>query len=98
MAYRHMSVEGVDFRYREMHLFADQRNENRRADIAHDKIFLVLVAILPLDAILFYNLYSIRVDKEREVHAEAFRIGQMAALEMQPAPNFLKRVSFHMVP
>ncbi|WP_164902940.1 hypothetical protein [Rhizobium leguminosarum] len=58
----------------------------------------MLVAILPLDAILFYNLYSIRVDKEREVHAEAFRIGQMAALEMQPAPNFLKRVSFHMVP
>jgi len=46
-------------------------------------LFLVLVAILPLAAILFYNLYSIRVDKEREVHAEAFRIGQMAALEMQ---------------
>jgi two-component sensor histidine kinase len=44
---------------------------------------LVLVAILPLAAVLFYNLYSIRVAKEREVHAEAFRTGQLAALEMQ---------------
>lgn len=44
---------------------------------------LVLVAVLPLTAVLFYNLYSIRLAKEREVHAEAFRIGQLAALEMQ---------------
>ena len=44
---------------------------------------LVLVAVLPLTAILFYNLYSIRLAKEREVRAEAFRTGQLAALEMQ---------------
>ena len=44
---------------------------------------LVLVAVLPLTAILFYNLYSIRIAKEREVHAEAFRTGQLASLEMQ---------------
>lgn len=43
----------------------------------------MLVAVLPLTAILFYNLYSIRLAKEREVHAEAFRTGQLAALEMQ---------------
>jgi two-component sensor histidine kinase len=44
---------------------------------------LVLVAVLPLTAILFYNLYSIRLAKEREIHAEVFRTGQLAALEMQ---------------
>jgi len=43
----------------------------------------VLAAMLPLVAILFWNLYSIREAKEREVHAEAFRVGQLAALEMQ---------------
>jgi two-component sensor histidine kinase len=40
---------------------------------------LVLVAVLPLTAILFYN----RIAKEREVHADAFLTGQLAALEMQ---------------
>ncbi|MDB5524487.1 MAG: Two-component sensor histidine kinase, contains HisKA and HATPase domain [Rhizobium sp.] len=54
-----------------------------RTSLTTRLIILVLVAILPLAAILFYNLYSIRTAKEREVHAEAFRIGQMAALEMQ---------------
>lgn len=44
---------------------------------------LVLAAALPLAAILFFNLYSIREAKEREVHEEAFRMGQLAALEMQ---------------
>ena len=44
---------------------------------------LVLVAVLPLTAILFFNLYSIRLAKQLEVHAEAFRTGQLAALEMQ---------------
>jgi two-component sensor histidine kinase len=43
----------------------------------------MLTAMVPLAAILFYNLYSLRDSKEREVHAEAFRIGQQAALEMQ---------------
>jgi two-component sensor histidine kinase len=43
----------------------------------------VLAAMLPLVAILFWNLYSIREAKERDVHAEAFRVGQLAALEMQ---------------
>ena len=43
----------------------------------------MLVAVLPLTAILFYNLYSIRLAKEREARAEVFRTGQLAALEMQ---------------
>jgi two-component sensor histidine kinase len=44
---------------------------------------LVLVAVLPLTTILFFNLYSIRLAQEREVHAEAFRTGQLAAVEME---------------
>jgi two-component sensor histidine kinase len=44
---------------------------------------LVLGAMVPLAAILFFNLYEIKSAKEREVHAEAFRLGQLAALEIQ---------------
>lgn len=44
---------------------------------------LMLTAMVPLAAILFYNLYSLREAKQRELHAEAFRIGQQASLEMQ---------------
>lgn len=54
-----------------------------RTSLTTRLIVLVLAAILPLAAILFFNLYSIRVAKEREAHAEAFRTGQNAALEMQ---------------
>lgn len=43
----------------------------------------MLVAVLPISAVLFYNLYSIRAAKEREVHAKAYLTGQLAALEMQ---------------
>lgn len=44
---------------------------------------LVLGAMVPLVAILFFNLYEIKSAKERDVHAEAFRLGQLAALEIQ---------------
>lgn len=54
-----------------------------RSSLSTRLFILVLVAVLPLTAILFYNLYSIRLAKQREVHAEAFRTGQLAALEMQ---------------
>ena len=51
---------------------------------------LVLGAMVPLVAILFFNLYEIKSAKERDVHAEAFRLGQLAALEIQRIVRFLK--------
>ena len=45
--------------------------------------FLTLVALIPVAIVLFYNLYSIRVAKEAEVHLEALRAGQLASLEIQ---------------
>jgi hypothetical protein len=44
---------------------------------------LMLTAMVPLAAILFFNLYSIREATQRELHAEAFRVGQQASLEIQ---------------
>jgi two-component sensor histidine kinase len=44
---------------------------------------LTLVALIPAAIVLFYNLYSIQVAKEEEVHDEALRAAQLGALEMQ---------------
>ena len=54
-----------------------------RSSLSKRLFILVAVAVLPLTVILFFNLYSIRLAKEQEVHAEALQAGQLAALEMQ---------------
>jgi len=54
----------------------------------------MLVAMLPLAAILFYNLYAIRAAKEEDLHAEASRSGQLASLEMQRILDGLKNAMF----
>ena len=42
----------------------------------------MLMCILPLAAILFYNLYSLRQSQERAAHEAAYRLGEVASLEM----------------
>lgn len=42
----------------------------------------MLVCILPLATVQFYNLYSLRQSQERGVHDEAYRLGQVASLEI----------------
>jgi two-component sensor histidine kinase len=42
----------------------------------------MLMCILPLAAILFFNLYSLRQSQERAIHETAYRLGQVASLEM----------------
>ncbi|MDB5523447.1 MAG: hypothetical protein JWM58_1210 [Rhizobium sp.] len=44
---------------------------------------LTVVALFPVAIVLFYNLYSIRLDKDAEIHLEALHAGQLASLEMQ---------------
>jgi two-component sensor histidine kinase len=43
---------------------------------------LMLMCILPLATILFYNLYVLRQSQERRVHDDGYRLGQVASLEM----------------
>ncbi|MCJ8056575.1 hypothetical protein MUU55_25015 [Shinella curvata] len=45
-------------------------------------ISLMLMCVLPLAAVLFYNLYSLRQSQERGVHDDAYRLGQVASLEI----------------
>jgi two-component sensor histidine kinase len=44
---------------------------------------LTLAALIPAAIVQFYNLHAIRSAKESEVHEQALRAGQLAALEMQ---------------
>jgi len=53
-----------------------------RSSLTGRLIALMLMCILPLAAILIYNLYTLRESQERAVHDEAFRLGQVASLEM----------------
>ena len=44
---------------------------------------LTIIAILPIAAILAYNIAALRHEREAEIHAEALQIGNLATLEMQ---------------
>jgi two-component sensor histidine kinase len=51
--------------------------------LAHRVPLLMFAAMLPLVFVLFFNLYWLQSSKEREAHAEAFRAGQLVALEFR---------------
>ena len=53
-----------------------------RSSLAIRIIVLMVMSITPLSAILFYNLYNLQLSQERAVHDKAYRLGQVAALEM----------------
>ncbi|MDQ0321121.1 two-component sensor histidine kinase [Pararhizobium capsulatum DSM 1112] len=53
-----------------------------RSSLAKRLFVLMLMCIVPLAAILFYNLYALWQSQERSVHDEAYRLGQVASLEM----------------
>lgn len=53
-----------------------------RSSLAGRLFALMLMCILPLAAILFYNLYSLKESQSRRVHEDAYRLGQVASLEM----------------
>jgi two-component sensor histidine kinase len=42
----------------------------------------MLMCILPLATVLFFNLYTLRHAQEQGVHQEVYRLGQVASLEM----------------
>ncbi len=47
------------------------------------RLFLITaVAVLPITVVLLYNLFSLRLAQEREVHAEASRISELISLEV----------------
>lgn len=42
----------------------------------------MLMCVMPLATVLFFNLYSLRQSQERGVHDDAYRLGQVASLEI----------------
>lgn len=53
-----------------------------RSSLTGRLVALMLVCIMPLATVLFYNLYSLQRSQERGVHDDAFRLGQVASLEI----------------
>jgi two-component sensor histidine kinase len=54
-----------------------------RIRLSQRLLLLMLAAMLPLIAVLFYNLHILHVARQREVREEAFRSGELVALEIQ---------------
>jgi two-component sensor histidine kinase len=53
-----------------------------RSSLTVRLIALMLMCIIPPAAMLFYNLYSLRQSQQNNVHEEAYRLGEVAALEI----------------
>lgn len=63
-----------------------------RVKLSRRLFFITAVALAPAAIILFYNVFAGRQARERELHAEALRLGQLASLEMQRVISGLENV------
>jgi two-component sensor histidine kinase len=62
------------------------------AKLSRRLFVLTTLALAPAAVILFYNVASTRIDKQRELHAEALRSGQLAGLELSRIVTGLENV------
>ncbi|MCM2474361.1 hypothetical protein HGO38_12835 [Rhizobium sp. CG5] len=63
-----------------------------RVKLSRRLFIITAVALAPAAIILFYNVFTGRQARERELHGEALRLGQLASLEMQRVVSGLENV------
>jgi len=70
----------------------------RRFNLSFRLVLITAVALIPTTSVLVYDLLSLRMSREREVHADASRIAELVGLEMNQivggAENLLRAVVF----